>query len=394
MNKKLLSLIILFFGLLTMVNAQNDGRITIKGIIVDGATNEPIAFANLGLLGTITGVASDMDGKFELSVPDKYSTYVIRVSAVGFSSYEIKVYEAKEKGDLKIVLQPVTYGIGEADIFAESLVYKKMLQNVVANISKNYIARPYNYQGYFEYKMSENDVEGASKEAIVTVYDSKGYTRNDVAAAFKELNYTFSQVRRSRPVRSVFDGLNYFDDILTADIIRNTRNVLDLDNARDYKLKNKGRLIYEGDSVRVIGYEVAKPALSTSGDASVTKYSGEIYINLKDFAVLKNVTHITSKDFNILGRNLIPVKETPKSNVTMTIVTNYKRLKSVYFLSGITIVYSYNTDGKEIKGEMQYVTTKVNMTTPEVITGRMYYEDLKANEKFWNSYSAYFEGEE
>ena len=50
----------------------------------------------------------------------------------------------------------------------------------------------------------------------------------DVASAFKELNYKFNQVRRNSEVTSVWDGLTYFDDILTADIVRNTRNVLDI----------------------------------------------------------------------------------------------------------------------------------------------------------------------
>ncbi len=65
MNRKLISLLILMLGCLTIVNAQNDGKIVLKGTIVDGSTNEPVAFANLGLLGTVAGVASDMDGKFE-----------------------------------------------------------------------------------------------------------------------------------------------------------------------------------------------------------------------------------------------------------------------------------------------------------------------------------------
>lgn len=394
MNKKVLSLIILIFGLLTLGNAQDNNRIVVKGTVLDAKTLEPVAFANLGLLGTITGVASDMDGKFELSVPDKYATYVIRVSAVGYAPYEIKLYEAKEKQDFKIMLQPVAYGIGEVDVYGESLVYKKMLKDVVANISKNYIARPHNYKGYFEYNTSVNGNPETSKEAIVAIYDNKGYQRSDVAKAFGELNYNFSQVRRSKPVESVLDGLNYFDDILTADIVRNTRNVLDIDNARDFKLKNKGKLVYEGDSVRVIGYEVQKPSLSTTGDAAVTKCTGEIYVNLKDYAVLKNVLHITAKDFNKLGRNLVAINDTKKSDVEMTITTNYKKLNSVYFLSGITVLYSYKENGDTVKGEMQYLTTRVNMANPEVITGRMYYEDLKTNNKFWDQYSAYFEGEE
>ncbi|MEG0795670.1 MAG: carboxypeptidase-like regulatory domain-containing protein [Odoribacter sp.] len=390
MNKRFFSLIILILSSILSVNAQDDSKIIIKGTVINAQTGEPIAFANMGVLGTVAGVASDMEGRFELSVPDKYATNIIRVSAVGYAGCDMKVYEAKAKPDLKIALKPVTYAIGAVDVHGQLLIYKKMIQNVVSNILKNYISKPYSYDGYFKYKTNVNGEEKV-KEAIVTLYDSKGYHRKDVASAFQEQNYHFSEVRRSQELGSVLDGLTYFDDILTADIVRNTRNVLDIVNSRDYKLKNKGKLIYEGDSVQIIAYNVVNPSISTTGDPSVQTYNGEIYINQKDMAVLKNVINITSRNFNILGRNLVTINEQSKSDVKMTITTTYKKLKSIYFLSGVTIEYTYKEADKEIKGEMEYVTTRVNIETPTPIKGRMYYEDIKKNEDFWKGYTVYFE---
>ena len=75
---------------------------------------------------------------------------------------------------MQIFLKPVTYGIGEVDVTAESLVLKKLLENVVKNIGRNYIPRPYNYEGYFEYGVEVNDGEKKYKEAIVDIYDSEG----------------------------------------------------------------------------------------------------------------------------------------------------------------------------------------------------------------------------
>ncbi len=394
MNRKVLSLIILFLVWFAAAYAQNDGKITLKGVILDAKTNEPVIFANMGVLGTTAGVASEKDGRFELTVPEKYASYIVRISAVGYATYDIKISEAKEKGDMTIMLEPVAYGLDEVDIRAKAQVYQRMLKNVVTNISKNYIVKPYNYQGYFEHSVFKNGVEDNTKEAIIQIYDNRGYVRSDVSTTFGEINYKFNQVRRNRPVQSIFDGLNYFDDILTADVVRNTRNVLDIANSREYKLKGKGKLQYEGDSVQVIEYEVAKPTISTTGNTQVMAYKGEIYVNLKDFAVLKHIVNITAKNFTILGRNLMPVNEPEKSNVNIVIVTNYKKLKNVYFLSGTTLRYTYKEAENSIKGEMQYVTTRVNMNAPEAITGRMYYEDIKTNESFWNRYSVYFEGEE
>lgn len=388
-HRKLITLLVFMLGCLINAQAQNDGKMVLKGTILDSRTNEPVPFANLGLLGTVAGVASDMDGKFELVIPDKYAIHKVRVSAVGYATVEYKAYELKDKPDFKIMLRPVTYGIGAVDVYGQLLIYKKMLQNVVSNINKNYISVPYNYQGYFK---CVTDIDGAekTKEAVVTIYDSEGYNRTDVADAFKAVNYKYNEVRRSEPV-SVLDGLTRLDDILTGDIVRNTRNVLDIVNSRDYKLKSKGKIVYEGDSVQIISYTASKPSLSTTGDPSVLAYSGEIYVNMKDFAVLKNVVTITSRDFNTLGRQLLTVDEKPKTDVTTQITTTYKKLNSVYFLSGVNIDYSYNEEGKETTGKMEFVTTRVKIESPEVITGRTYYEDIKENRNFWDSYSVYFE---
>ena len=202
MARKFLLLLLLICGGLCMGQAQEDGKIVLKGVVQDARTNEPIPFVNIGLLGTVAGVASDVDGRFELVIPDRYATHVLRLLAIGYASKDIKVYEIQNKPDLKILLQPKTYGIGEVDVYGQLLIYKKMLQNVVSNINKNYISKPYNYEGYFKYSRQVDGQEKV-KEATVTIYDAQGYHREDVASAFKELNYKFNQVRRNSEVTSV-----------------------------------------------------------------------------------------------------------------------------------------------------------------------------------------------
>ena len=76
----------------------------------------------------------------------------------------------------------------------------------------------------------------------------------------------------------------------------------------------------------------------------------------------------------------------------MTITTTYKKVgNSPYFLSGANIEYAYKEKEKGVKGKMEYITTRVETKNPVAIEGRMYYEDIKANEDFWNRYSVYFQ---
>ena len=60
-------------------------------------------------------------------------------------------------------------------------------------------------------------------------------------------------------------------------------------------------------------------------------------------------------------------------------------------MSGVNVDYKYTEEGKAVSGQMEYVTTRVKIETPDVIEGRTYYEDIKENEDFWNRYSVYFE---
>ena len=49
MARKFLLLLLLICGGLCMGQAQEDGKIVLKGVVQDARTNEPIPFVNIGL---------------------------------------------------------------------------------------------------------------------------------------------------------------------------------------------------------------------------------------------------------------------------------------------------------------------------------------------------------
>jgi hypothetical protein len=374
--------------------AQEVEKIRVKGRVLDERTNEPMAFVNIGLIGTTLGVASNTEGYFELAVYPRYADQMTRFSAVGYASHDIKFNELQGKEGAIIRLKPVAYSLGDVQVIGSVDVIRQLLEKVSKNIPLNYIPRPYNYEGYFEHGLSVNDGERYKKEAVVLLHDKRGYTRGDAGQAFSDLNYTFTQVRRGRPLSSVAEGMIYFDDVITADVVRHPHNALDMKNYRDYKFWNKGKTLYEGDTVQVIAYECLHPSLSTTGDASALAYSGEIYIKLKDLAVIKYIATTTSRYFNIMGRNLLPVNEPGQTGATTTIVTNYKKVSSYYFLGGISMTYAYTTGDNRVKGELQYHTTGVRVDEVQPVEGRLYYEQMDTDYRFWDRYTLSLEEEE
>jgi TonB-linked SusC/RagA family outer membrane protein len=80
--KKILLSLILLFGIVGFAVAQR----TITGTVLD-SKNEPMVGASILLKGTTTGTITDIDGKFELKVPENAKT--LSVSFAGFQSQDV-----------------------------------------------------------------------------------------------------------------------------------------------------------------------------------------------------------------------------------------------------------------------------------------------------------------
>lgn len=82
---KKLGALILLLGLTNCMYAQ----ITVSGVITDIGDNSPLIGANVIVEGTTTGVATDIDGKYSISVPDGNAVLVI--SYLGYTTKNVPV---------------------------------------------------------------------------------------------------------------------------------------------------------------------------------------------------------------------------------------------------------------------------------------------------------------
>lgn len=113
--KRLSTLLVLFVLTTAQVIAQN---ITIKGVVTDSKTNQPIAFAIVGVPGTSYGTTTDIDGKYSLSLPE--GEYKVQYSILNYKT-ENKVFKLKLQDNLSI----------EMNVSLESTA--KDIQTIVVN---------------------------------------------------------------------------------------------------------------------------------------------------------------------------------------------------------------------------------------------------------------------
>lgn len=74
---------VLFLILLSFATFAQNG--TIKGKVVEAANNQSVPFANIVIVGTTTGVSSDLDGNYEITGLEP-GTYDVSVSFLGFKT--------------------------------------------------------------------------------------------------------------------------------------------------------------------------------------------------------------------------------------------------------------------------------------------------------------------
>lgn len=93
----------LLFALLFISQVLGASNGTIKGILQDAATKEPLAFASVSVKGTTQGVNTDLDGFFTIEVPE--GKQILTFNYVGYTSVDKSiVIQADETIELTIDL--------------------------------------------------------------------------------------------------------------------------------------------------------------------------------------------------------------------------------------------------------------------------------------------------
>ena len=80
---------ILFILIAILASAQLPSQ-TIKGIVLEASSKEPLIGANVLLKGTKIGTLTDIDGSFSIDVPDTSRSELV-ISFIGYVTKEVKV---------------------------------------------------------------------------------------------------------------------------------------------------------------------------------------------------------------------------------------------------------------------------------------------------------------
>ncbi len=140
LNRFYILIFILISFCSTSIYAQD--TVTLVGKVLEGKTNEPVAFANVTLVDKdskkpITGTISAENGTFSLNT--EASNFSIEISFIGYATKTISTYKiVNSKIDLKtIILDQVLEGLDEVVVRAETSQTEFKLDKRIFNVGKD-----------------------------------------------------------------------------------------------------------------------------------------------------------------------------------------------------------------------------------------------------------------
>lgn len=362
-------IIVILVNLLSIkIYSQN---FKIAGKITDLKTSEALAFVNIGIQGVI-GTISDFEGNFSLEIPDKFINDSLSVSYVGYEPLSISILKNKNKTNLEIKLVPKEYNIPEVEIVAKSLYPYTIIKNATLNIYKNFYQSAFNYNFSLSSTTNENGKIVKSRNLTGIIYDNEGYQRNSKTAYYNSVKYKFLTSEQNYEIISIFDGYINIDDILKADIVRISGNILDIAFVTDFDL-NLEQSFLNGDSVYIISYKCLNPTIYNTGDANIISYSGTLTLNTKDLSIIKNTATALSSDFSDLGKSFYNSKtnQFTFSDVKYTFTTEYSKEDNISILKSIDYTINYTktdtTDGTKTQTKISN-NLKINKFTNSDLT--------------------------
>ena len=199
-------------------------KITVSGLVMDGAMNESLPGAAVVLLQPkdsvlVAGVSTDLEGKFKLPAV-KSGNYILRVSYIGFQNYSRNISLSKKNKEVNlgtITLQEdskllketeVTAKLAQVEMKADTFVYNaeafrmpegSMLEELVKKLPGAEVD-------------DEGNIKINGKSVSKIMVDGKEYFQNDTKMAMKNLPSKLIKKLKSYDKKSDYTRITGIED--------------------------------------------------------------------------------------------------------------------------------------------------------------------------------------
>jgi CarboxypepD_reg-like domain/Secretin and TonB N terminus short domain len=290
-----------------------------QGIIIDKKTKKPLPYANIGINGANLGTISNLEGRFQLQIPKKYSDSLIYISYIGYENLSARLPE-NTKGPVLIELEKTTISLQEVIIRYQDPNY--LLNETLKKINENYLSEYSTMTAYFREYVKKNKKYLVFSEAVIEIA-KEPYQISPISDQVKLLKgrNIIAGTAEDSVIMKIKSGIA---NSIQLDVIKSRPDFLSYDFSKHYD-------IYFSDIVNFNDQLVYELNFSPKVGDIESIYRGKLYIEQTNLVLL-------AADFHIDPLHL-------KQGQDMFIVKKSRGLKAKTLSAEYHVEYK-ETDGK------------------------------------------------
>lgn len=176
---------------------------TVKGVVVDDETNEPLSWVTVVVVPTRTGTIANLQGEFEASVPSLPCAVIF--SRIGFYSDTVQIGTA----DVRVPLKKKVIQLPEIEIIAHDAAAVTIVKKVYAAIVQHKNDRRSSKGFYRQYAQSGKECSEIIEYFLDLQMNSYGITEKLISEG------RYARRKRDAQDTSLFISLTNFSDMST-----------------------------------------------------------------------------------------------------------------------------------------------------------------------------------
>ena len=106
---------------------------TLRGTVIDEKTKEELIGVNVVVKGTTIGAVTDVDGRFQITLPGTEGNYIIVFSYIGYETQEHKL--DTKKNDIRVEMRESSHSLDEVVVVGYSTVRKSTITGAISSVT-------------------------------------------------------------------------------------------------------------------------------------------------------------------------------------------------------------------------------------------------------------------
>ncbi|MEO1051177.1 MAG: carboxypeptidase-like regulatory domain-containing protein [Bacteroidota bacterium] len=363
--------------------AQESQRIS--SVLVNAETNEPVAFATVGIPRLGVGVSSNEQGYFSLPIARFNPEDIFTVTHIGYQPYSTQLSELIKNVPDTIRLQPEATTLTEIVIKDKKESVEDLVRRAAKNFSKHLGTKPYLLFSYYKELVRSNGEYTGYTDAYGIMHIG-GYKRSNYEGKKRILTYDLAQWKNIR--RSEYRLSDDCDTsanrklsiykLLKAKSEAIYNGPFDPSRMKNLRYEIDSLTNYQGDQVYIISYEPKEGSTET--------ISGKLLLKADDFALLK-------LELNNLDGKEINDPKCGESTGSYSFSMGFSYFNDQYYLNHAGLVNQYTSNSGAIEEQVELYgkefremkTQRLNYDQRNILFQEMNNPLVTYQEELWNS---------